>query len=164
MFTFPTKQLRVALALLLLAGFAYGENQPPAGSNPNAPRSAPGGNPPSTQSFPRGIQVFNDGVFDLDVTKEPKAKSAGGRQLGEEPDYNQATRQRGIDNCQAEAEKGGRAFKRCFDGQMGKSRDALQKSRGVSSEGEELRNQAPLDDSPKGEPAFRGVEVERSND
>ena len=147
------------LLLLTLPYFALAETTT-TGSAPNpGPAPAPQG---------RGIQIFDDRVFDLkpSETKPTTRKSSvtgSERFLADEPDYNSEQREQWIESCQPQRDKNLQAFRDCFNGQKRKAKQDLRnKFDKVESEQDiPLEKRLPSSDkSPSSAPAFREVDLD----
>ena len=155
--------MRLLVLALLLISFAASADESLEKGKKSYGGPAAGSDTGTRPQQHRGIQVFDDKVFDLGSQTAAPSTSKGGRQLDSEPDYNTDQRQDWIDKCRERGKESSKAFKECFSDEKNRS---LGKVRERASEVEQKLSpktrSAPLpDESRPGEPAFGGVEQER---
>ena len=153
--------MRLFLIALLLVCFAASAEESLEKGKKNSGGPAAGQDTGTKPQANRGIQVFDDRVFDLGTQSSPPTTSKGGRNLDSEPDYNSQQRQEWIDKCSERGKESSKAFKECFSEQKNRT---LGKVRERASEVEQklappkTRSAPILDESRPAEPAFGGVE------
>jgi hypothetical protein len=123
------------------------------------------------QPLGRGINVFNDKVFEDSPSQSTPPAAAGGvtRPRGDDANYNKKQRDEWIAACDKEREKSSAEFKKCFEANKSKALGEVQRKQSDI----ELRQSAPARmnvpkiqdmDEPR-EPAFnKDVTIEKQEE